>query len=555
MAPLGAAVVTGMRRLHRIASCPTAALNTRPSVVRKSAATNDSGQNCAVTWTPLPPLRCLYPLSRSEPPQALAIRIQSVRRRRFGSAAASSSTENNAELPENPEAATQTLPAVRAAPRIPTIHDPPRTMRPGDFVDIGTVIKNWWSFPAVGFNSILEIPVHKFEALPPEDPAPIGVTVVPNSIFGLPIRKDFVCRAYWFHRRALAGYQDTMQMFKWEWPGSNKKVRSQKKSGKGRMGRRKAPGKFPGSFTHPLRPRDWRRKANKRRLWKSVRVMLSAKFVQDSIKVVDSFKLQSHKTKHLVRYLRRLVGKRCRSALLVHEGNVDVNDNFRWATAHVSAIARENVEGLSVYNMLKYHQIIFTEAALAKLITTIQDYPRTRGWGQKYATPDGRPAPLPEKVLGWNDAWVEKKKRLHNAESRAREFYHEQQKWKWSPELRGALKIPRHDTLSSFRVKDFLNTPKAPIWEQLESLYVDDEPLEEEADDEEFQDLVGALDGSMEASDSVSSLIGSTDEVETKGLAELARTGRRSARLKAAIAISGKQNTSSKSSGAGDGGA
>lgn len=78
-----------------------------------------------------------------------------------------------------------------------------------------------------------------------------------RGIFGLPIRKDIIYKVYWFHRRKLQGYLDSMQFYKWEWPGSNKKFRSQKKSGKGRMGRRKAPGRFEGSMTHALRPRRW----------------------------------------------------------------------------------------------------------------------------------------------------------------------------------------------------------------------------------------------------------------------------------------------------------
>ena len=80
--------------------------------------------------------------------------------------------------------------------------------------------------------------------------------------------------------------------------------------------------------------------------------------------------------------------------------------------------------------------MIFTELALAKLITEIQDYPRKRGWGYRNATPDGKAAPVPEKVSGWNAAWVEKKERLRKTEFRAREFYREQQKWKWSHELK-----------------------------------------------------------------------------------------------------------------------
>merc|ERR1712176_1336949 len=121
---------------------------------------------------------------------------------------------------------------------------------------------------------------------------------------------DLIHKVYWLHRKAIAGYCSTMQLYKWEWPGSNKKYRTQKKSGKGRMGRRKAPGRWEGSFTHALRPRDWRMKMNKRVVWKTLKMMLSAKYVQDSGKVVDSFNLQSHKTKHLVHGLRRILGRR-----------------------------------------------------------------------------------------------------------------------------------------------------------------------------------------------------------------------------------------------------
>lgn len=418
-----------------------------------------------------------------------------------------------------------------ALPRRPTIHDPSTIVRPGEFADIATVIRNWWAFPAVGFNSILEIPVHRLEVFAPDDPPPVGQITVPNSIFGMPIRKDMVHKVYWFHRKALAGYCHIMQMYKWEWPGSNKKVRSQKKSGKGRMGRRKAPGRWEGSFTHALRPRDWRVKMPKRVIWQALRVMLSAKYVQGSIKVVDSFNLQSHKTKHLVHDLRRIVGRKCRSALLVHEGNLDVNDNFRWASAHIACVRRENVEGVSVYNLLKYHQVIITELALAKLITEIQNYPIKRGWGNKFATPDGKPAPPPEKVEGWNKLWVEKKERLHNAEFRAREYYREQQKWKWSSELKGALKVPRHDAMAGFRVKDFLLTPEKPLWEKLESLYADEDPVDEEVDEEEFDGLVDTLEESLERGKSRRvELIESADEVASTSLAALAAAGgRRSA--------------------------
>jgi len=415
------------------------------------------------------------------------------------------------------------LPVIVAPPK-PTIHDPPRVMRPGETVDIATVIRNWWAFPPVGFNSILELPVHKFEALGEDDPPPVGTVVVPNSIFGLPIRKEAVWQVYWWHRKMLAGYQDDIQLMRWEWPGSNKKVRSQKRSGKGRMSRRKAPGKWDGAHGPALRPRQWaNRKCNKRIIWLALRTMLSIKFTQDSIKVVDSFNLQSHKTKHLVRHLRRLVGKKCRSAMLVHEGHLDVNDNCRWASAHIPSICRENVEGVSVYSLLKYHQLIITEQALTKLIREIQTYPRKRKWGSRCATPDGKPVPVPEKVPGWNKVWVERKERLYNAEFRAREYWQESLKWKWSPELAGPLKVPKHDALAGFRVKDFLLEPEKPIWDKLESLYVDDEPLEEEPEQEEFDDLVDSMETNLARGSAAAGrkFIEDKAEVQAKSLAAL----------------------------------
>lgn len=413
----------------------------------------------------------------------------------------------------------------------PTIHDPPTVRQPGQTVNIGTVIRNWWAFPAVGFNSILEIPVQKLEAFAPDESEPIGNVVVPNSIFGVPLRKDLVYKVYWYHRRWLAGFDNTHQLYKWEWPGSNKKVRSQKKSGKSRMGRRKAPGKFEGVFSTALRPKDWRQRRNRRVVWKTLKVMLSVKFAQNSIKVVDSFKLRSHKTKYLVQHLRRILGRRCHSAMLVHEGEIDVNDNFRWASAHIASIRRENVEGVSVYNLLKYHEVVFTEAALAKLIQEVQTYPQKRGWAANYATPDGKPAPIPEKVPGWNTDWIEKKERLRTSEHRLREFYQEQQKWKWSPELKGPLKVPRHDPLAGFRVKDFIMNTEKPIWEKLETLYIDDEPLEEEPEDDEFADLLETMDAGLQKDEAqTSELIDDPAEIEGMSLQNLAKGGRKSSR-------------------------
>lgn len=211
---------------------------------------------------------------------------------------------------------------------------------------------------------------------------------------------------------------------------------------------------------------------------------------------------------------------------MVHEGHLDINDNCRWASAHIPGIHRENVEGVNVYNLLKYHEILITEVALTKLIREIQTYPSKRNWGQKFATPDGLPAPVPEKVEGWNAAWVARKERLVNSEFRQKEFFHQQQKWKWSPELKGPLKIPREDALAGFRVKDFLLQPEKPIWDKLEALYADDEPLDEDPEADEFDDLVETMEQSYQATEARrSAFIGTEEDIESIPLAKLASAG------------------------------
>ena len=371
--------------------------------------------------------------------------------------------------------------------------DSPVIREPGEIIRAKTLTKRWWSTPAVGFNAILEVPVFKFEVVAPIEtvaalsmkPAPGALyrMRLPNSIFGVPIRKDLLHRVYWWHRKALAGYDERMQLYKWDWPGSNRKARPFLNAGLPKMGRRKAPGKWDGSSARPVRPKDFRENLPKRIIWLALKSMLSAKFAQNEILVVDSFCLGSHKTKHALALLRGILGSKCSSALLVHEGISDVNDAFRWATAHIPKIRRENVDGVNLSVLLKYRKVIFTENALKSIIAKIEEYPKKNRWLAKNATPSGKPAIVPSPVPGWDAEWKAKRQRMQKCHFRAREFWLENKKWKWSTQLTGALKIPRDDPLKGFRI-----THRAGLngqsndkpWERFElnELYYNDEDLE-----------------------------------------------------------------------------
>jgi large subunit ribosomal protein L4 len=365
----------------------------------------------------------------------------------------------------------------------------PVSMEPGDIIDFKTLVRNWHTLPAVGLNSILNLPVWQFERVHPSIDAPtdsdapetsLGSVIVPNSVFGVPLRKDLAFRVYQYHRRALAGYQETMQFHKWEWVGRNAKHRKRLETGASRMGRRKAPGKYEGVFAHPLRPTDWRQSICRRVVHRALRVMLSAKFAQGQVRVVDSFNIHSHKTKHLVAHVRNLLGPKCNSALFIHEGNRDVNDNFRWASAHLPQIRRENVEGVNVYTLAKYREVVITEKALEKLIRSIEDYPRKRGWLPVNATPNGERAPVPEMVPGWDAEWRDRRRKLQQSEQRGKLFAEERRNWKWNPNLRGPLKIPANDKLAGFRLRDYtlFEATKNDKRFEFNDLFADDDPIE-----------------------------------------------------------------------------
>ncbi|CXI24389.1 mitochondrial ribosomal protein L4 precursor, putative [Plasmodium berghei] len=355
-----------------------------------------------------------------------------------------------------------------------SINDDPIIRRPGCIIDIKTLIRNNWTFPAVGFNSKLEIPIYKFES--DENDNNIKFITIPNDIFGVPIRSDILHKCYYFYRTALAGYTERMQLYKWEWPGSTKKYRSQKKSGKARMNWRKTCGRYLGVKNHPIRPFDQRTKINRKLLWKGMKILLSAKFAQDQIKVVDNFLIKSHKTKYTVKYLRNILGNKCNSALLVHEGKTDVNDNFLWACANIASIKRENVEGVNIYNLLKYRYVVFTYKALKNLIYELKVYPYKMKWLPVYATPDNKPAPIPEKVKNWNLLWLEKKKRNDFSRFDKEELKKRINEWKWSSDIKGPLKVKKHDPYKNFILTKFECNDPIPESIKYEYLFnVDDE--------------------------------------------------------------------------------
>jgi hypothetical protein len=91
-------------------------------------------------------------------------------------------------------------------------------------------------------------------------------------------------------------------------------------------------------------------------------------------------------------------------------------------------------------------------------------------------------------VPGWNEQWLEKRRKLQASEYRGKLLNEERRKRKWSPALRGPLKIPANDPMKGFRVKNH-SLFDEPLNERMkkfefQELFADDEPLESNEGDD-----------------------------------------------------------------------
>jgi large subunit ribosomal protein L4 len=354
---------------------------------------------------------------------------------------------------------------------------PLRIRSPGDVIRMKALTSRWWSTPPLGFNAVIKAPIERFELTDSAD-GHLGQYTLPSQIFNTPIRKDIVHNQYWTERRALAGFQEQIQLHKWEWPGSNRKARPNLNTGLPKMGRRKAPGKWDGSFARPVRSIDLRRAISRRQTLKALTSVLTSKVAEKNFHIVETYQTLTHKTKNIRTHIRRIVGPRIARVLILHDKN-DVNENFRWGCANVPGVRRELVDRVTPLMLLQYRKVVISKEALDKLIGMIENFPAKYGWVEKFATPTGKPAPVPASVPGWNEAWLEKRRKLQRSDFRLQEFWRDQKQWKWSTETRGPLKVTKFDDLAGFRLMNFAKTKEGGSgrWE-LQELYTDVEDIE-----------------------------------------------------------------------------
>lgn len=143
--------------------------------------------------------------------------------------------------------------------------------------------------------------------------------------------------------------------------GGGKKPWRQKGTGRARAGSIRSPLWVGGGTVFGPQPRDYSYRMPRTARREALLSALSTKKREDKLIVVDKIELDRPKTKQMV---EALAGLKVESALIVIPR---ADANIERAARNLPRIKVLRVEGLNVYDLLRYEHLILTESALKAL--------------------------------------------------------------------------------------------------------------------------------------------------------------------------------------------
>ena len=143
--------------------------------------------------------------------------------------------------------------------------------------------------------------------------------------------------------------------------GGGKKPYRQKGTGNARQGTTTAPNHVGGGVVFGPTPRDYKFKLNRKVKQSALRSALSARYKEECMTVVNGLDLEQISTKGFAEVLDRFELKK---ALIVVDGE---NTNLELSARNLPFVKVLRAEGVNVYDILKYPNLVMTEAAIDQI--------------------------------------------------------------------------------------------------------------------------------------------------------------------------------------------
>jgi large subunit ribosomal protein L4 len=144
--------------------------------------------------------------------------------------------------------------------------------------------------------------------------------------------------------------------------GGGKKPWRQKGTGRARSGSTRSPIWVGGATTFGPQPRSYAYRLPRSARRTALCAALALKQREGALVVVTDIVLPEAKTKRMVEFLSRLE-LRDNVLIVLHEEN----EGIKKAARNLPYVKVLRSEGLNVYDLLRYHQILFTQEALRRI--------------------------------------------------------------------------------------------------------------------------------------------------------------------------------------------
>ena len=143
--------------------------------------------------------------------------------------------------------------------------------------------------------------------------------------------------------------------------GSRKKLFRQKGTGRARRGDIKSPLLRGGGSVFGPDPRSYSYKVPKKVKRLALKMALSTKLKEDNLIVIDEFDLDKIKTKEFIAIMN---GLNIKNALIITEKE---NENLELSSRNVPGVKVLRVEGMNVYDILKYKNVVLLESSIKSI--------------------------------------------------------------------------------------------------------------------------------------------------------------------------------------------
>jgi len=180
---------------------------------------------------------------------------------------------------------------------------------------------------------------------------------LPDSIFDVPVKPALLHEVV---KMQLAGRRSGTACVKnrSDVAGSGKKLFRQKGTGRARRGNITSPLLKGGGVIFGPHPKDYSYTMPKKKKRLALKMALSSKLENRALLVVDKIELDEPKTRKVIEIANAL--KLDSALFLIHEKNT----NLELSARNIPGIKVIRSEGLNVYDILKYRNLVILEASI-----------------------------------------------------------------------------------------------------------------------------------------------------------------------------------------------